>query len=65
MKVEDRELDKLVEELDTEGNGKINYKEFLKYSYLSAMYIQHGNLKLQLEQADEGKKGLITVAQLE
>jgi Ca2+-binding EF-hand superfamily protein len=39
MKVEDRELDKLVEELDTEGNGKINYKEFLKYSYLSAMYI--------------------------
>lgn len=45
MKVQDRELNTLVEELDSEKKGQINYQEFLKYSYLSAMYLQHGMLK--------------------
>lgn len=65
MKVQDRELDTLITELDSEKKGQINYQEFLKYSYLSAMYLQHGLLKIQLDANDTQQKGLITVAQLD
>ena len=65
MKVQDRELNTLIEELDSEKKGQINYQEFLKYSYLSAMYLQHGLLKIQLDANDTQQKGLITVAQLD
>jgi|TARA_B110000285_G_C15083410_1_gene594798 Ca2+-binding EF-hand superfamily protein len=65
MKVEDRELNTLIEELDSEKKGQINYQEFLKYSYLSAMYLQHGRLRSELDRNDTQQKGLITVAQLD
>ena len=45
MKVTEREIKNLVSELDKEQTGSVNYSEFLKYSYLCAMYIYH----LQLE----------------
>jgi Ca2+-binding EF-hand superfamily protein len=34
MKLTEREVEKLIEELDADKSGKINYQEFLKYSYL-------------------------------
>jgi Ca2+-binding EF-hand superfamily protein len=34
MKCTEREVKKLVEELDSEKTGNVNYNEFLKYSYL-------------------------------
>jgi len=45
MKVTEREIENLVNELDKDQTGNINYSEFLKYSYLCAMYIYH--LKLE------------------
>jgi len=51
----------LVEELDAEKVGKVNYQEFMKYSYLSQMYINHLNLEYQLNELDVSKKGLVTV----
>jgi len=39
MKVTDGEVKNLVEELDREKTGKVNYQDFLKYSYLCQMYI--------------------------
>ena len=44
-KATEREIKNLVSELDKEQTGSVNYSEFLKYSYLCAMYIYH----LQLE----------------
>jgi hypothetical protein len=54
MKVTDGEVAALVEELDREKKGKVNYQEFLKYSYLCQMYIQHLNLEYMLNMLDEG-----------
>jgi Ca2+-binding EF-hand superfamily protein len=34
MKCTEREVAKLVEELDRENSGLVNYNEFLKFSYL-------------------------------
>lgn len=45
MKLTEREVEKLIQELDTENTGKINYQEFLKYSYLVQMYLNHLRLE--------------------
>jgi Ca2+-binding EF-hand superfamily protein len=65
MKVTDREVAKLIEELDQTATGKVNYKDFLKYSYLCTMYLKHFSLEIMLIELDKEKKGLITVAQLD
>ena len=65
MKISDREVDILMAELDQDKTGSINYKEFLKYSYLCHMYLNHYRLELILKELDVGKKGLITVSQLD
>ena len=65
MKVTEHEVQKLVEELDKEKCGKVNYQDFLKYSYLCKMYIQHLNLEYTLNLLDSSQKGLITVGQLD
>lgn len=62
MKITDREVQKLIEELDQSQTGKVNYKDFLKYSYLCTMYLKHFNLEIMLNDLDKEKKGLITVA---
>lgn len=65
MKVTDREVQKLVEQLDQENQGKVNYKDFLKYSYLSQLYLNHFKLEMMLHELDTDNKGLVTVAQLD
>ena len=65
MKLTEREVQKLIEELDQEKTGSINYQEFLKYSYLVQMYLNHLRLEHMLNDMDVSKKGLITVAQLD
>jgi Ca2+-binding EF-hand superfamily protein len=65
MKVSDREVEILVKELDQSGAGHINYKDFLKYTYLCHMYLNHFKLEMILNDLDIEKKGLITVAQLD
>lgn len=65
MKVTDNEVQLLIQELDKEQQGMINYKEFLKYSYLSHMFIMQIALEGELNQADSDNKGLVTVEQLD
>jgi len=65
MKMTDREAQKLIEELDSTKTGKVNYKDFLKYSYLCTMYLKHFNLETMLNEMDEKKQGFVTVAQLD
>lgn len=45
MKVTDSEIKDLVTELDGDNEGKVNYKDFLKYSYLSQMFLSHIELQ--------------------
>ena len=52
----------MIEELDETKAGKVNYKDFLKYSYLCTMYLKHFSLEVMLNDLDTEKKGLITVA---
>lgn len=63
MKCTEREVLTLVEELDKQHSGQVNYREFLKYSYLCQMYILH--FKLQGLLLMEAKQGLVTVGFLE
>jgi|DEB0MinimDraft_12_1074336.scaffolds.fasta_scaffold292386_1 Ca2+-binding EF-hand superfamily protein len=65
MKVTESEVEALVSELDVGKTGRVNYEEFLKYSYLCQMYIQHLNLEYMLNMLDNEHKGLITVGQLD
>lgn len=65
MKVTENEVEKLLEELDPNKAGKVNYKEFLKYSYLCQMFIKHLTLEYMLTQQDTTQKGLVTVGQLD
>ena len=73
MKCTEREVLKLVEELDQEKSGLVNYNEFLKYSYLSQMFVYHFKLELLLREVDQkentqegaASKGLVTVKQLD
>ena len=65
MKCTEREVKKLVEELDKEQTGTVNYNEFLKYSYLCQMYIYHYNLEFRINEIDTEKKGMVSVAQLD
>lgn len=65
MKCTEREVMKLVEELDKEQTGNVNYANFLKYSYLSQMYIYHFKLESLLVQSDTQGKGLVSVELLE
>ena len=65
MKVSEREVELLFKELDDSNSGQINYKDFLKYTYLCHMYLNHYKLEIILNDLDVEKKGLITVSQLD
>ena len=56
---------KEMEKSDASGQGQVNYKDFLKFSYLCLMYLNHFDLEFQLRELDKEKKGLVTVAQLD
>jgi hypothetical protein len=45
MKVTDREVEMLVQQMEKDKMNMVNYKDFLKYSYLCKMYFNH--LKLE------------------
>ena len=57
MKVSDREVELLIKELEQDKSGQINYKDFLKYSYLCHMYLNHFKLEMVLNDLDKEKKG--------
>ena len=68
MKLTDRDVESLIKEMeksDASGQGQVNYKDFLKFSYLCLMYLNHFDLEFQLRELDKEKKGLVTVAQLD
>jgi Ca2+-binding EF-hand superfamily protein len=52
MKLTDREVQALVEQLDQENQGRVNYKDFLKFSYLSQLYLNHYKLEIMLNDLD-------------
>lgn len=56
---------KLVQELDSENSGFVNYDEFLKYSYLCQMYIYHYKLEIMIREKDIEGKNLVKVAHLD
>ena len=62
MKSTEKQVEKLITDLDQENQGKVNYKDFLKFSYLCHMYKNHYELELMLNQLDKDGKGLVTVA---
>jgi len=51
----------LLEKMDKEKLNSVNYKDFLKYSYLCHMYINYSKLEYEMKQLDKENKGLITV----
>ncbi len=65
MKVTDREVEVLVEQMEKDKLNMVNYKDFLKYSYLCKMYFNHMKLEIELKQLDSTNKGMITVRQLD
>jgi|TARA_B110000285_G_C15081490_1_gene593760 Ca2+-binding EF-hand superfamily protein len=68
MKLTDRDVELLIKEMeksDASGQGKVNYREFLKYSYLCLMYLNHNDLEMRLVELDVEKKGLISVGQFD
>ena len=50
--------------LDSENEGKVNYREFMKYSYMCHMYIHIYNLEYHMKESDTENKGMVTVGQL-
>ena len=64
MKCTEREVIKLVQELDNNNTGFVNYNEFLRYSYLCQMYIYHYKLELMIRERDVEGKNLVKVAHL-
>lgn len=65
MKCTEREVRKLVEELDNSNTGFVNYNEFLKYSYLCQMYIYHYKLECLIRERDQASSGMVSVADLD
>lgn len=61
MKLSDREVQVLLEKMDKEKLNTVNYKDFLKFSYLCHMYINYSKLEYEMKQLDKENKGLITV----
>ena len=61
MKCTESEVSQLVKELDKTGSGQVNYKEFLKFSYMCQMFIYHFKLESILTSLDEAKNGLVSV----
>ena len=53
MKCTEREVQILVSELDINNTGNVNYSEFLKYSFLSQMFIYHFKLELMLRECEQ------------
>ena len=66
MKFLDNEVDRLIDTMiNTEKMKTVNYKDFLKFSYLFQLYKNHMQLELDLKSLDEDGKGLITVASVD
>ena len=63
MKIGPTEMDKLCENLKTEGD-MVSYKDFLKYSYLCHLYLNQTELEYAMREVDNNS-GMITVAQLD
>jgi len=62
MKFTDGEVDRLIDEIiKKEKQPTVNYRDFLKYSYLFQLFKNHLQLQLDLNKLDTEGKGLITV----
>mmetsp|Transcript_4166 Transcript_4166/g.6200 ORF Transcript_4166/g.6200 Transcript_4166/m.6200 type:complete len:133 (+) Transcript_4166:1039-1437(+) len=65
VRLTEREQDEILKALDASNQGSVNYMDFLKYSYLCHMYLNHYKLEMALKELDKDKKGLVTVSQLD
>mmetsp|Transcript_4165 Transcript_4165/g.6196 ORF Transcript_4165/g.6196 Transcript_4165/m.6196 type:complete len:141 (+) Transcript_4165:1028-1450(+) len=65
MKIGEHEMTTVMSQLSAEGEKPVNYMDFLKYSYLCHMYLNHYKLEMALKELDKDKKGLVTVSQLD
>lgn len=59
-----REFGLIVNELDKEKSGKINYKLFLDSVYITKMYMQELQLYNTLQEADTEGRGGVTIAEM-
>lgn len=67
MKLGPAQLNKLLEKLSDSGQAelKVDYRNFLKYSYLAHLFINHVLLATNMRDTDQSGSGQITVAQLD
>lgn len=61
MKATDREIQTLVDELDSKHEGTIGYEEFLNSCFLSYIYLKEYKLRLLFEQTDKERKGGLSI----
>ncbi len=59
-----REFDIIVEELDKDSTGKINYKLFLNEVYITKMFLKELQLHNTLIEADTEGRGGVTIAEM-
>ena len=64
MKIGENEKAKLIENLKSD-HASVNYKDFLKYSYLAHLYLNHTKLEYAMRESDTEGKDQILVAQLD
>jgi len=65
VRLTEREQDEILKALDASNQGSVNYMDFLKYSYLCHLYINHYKLEMLLQKVDKEGRGMITVGQLD
>ena len=64
MKATNREVDTLINELDSTNTDQISYEEFLNCCYLSFIIIKECKLRSILGEIDQGKSGAIKINEL-
>ena len=61
MKIGQTEQAKMIEKLKDQS-GQVNYKDFLKFSYLADLFKNQSRLEYAMKEADKDEQGTITVA---
>lgn len=64
MNILPREFQMMMEELDPQQQGAVNYKAFLNQVYVTRLYLQELELQQVLQEADTEGRGGITIAEM-
>ncbi len=62
--INENELDKIIEEVDQDLNGYIEYEEFLRVTINKRQIISENNLKLAFDKFDENKDGILSMDEI-